>query len=238
MTEKNIAVVLAAGQGRRMQSAVQKQYLLLSVKPVLYYSLAAFETCSFMDEIILVTQKDEIEYCRREIIRKYGFRKVTKIVAGGAERYLSVYEGLKNVDGSGYVYIHDGARPFVNEEILQRVQAGVEKYQACVAAMPVKDTIKIAGEDGFAKDTPDRKHVWMIQTPQAFEISLIKDAYQKLMEQSIDSVTDDAMVLEKTEGKKVKLIEGSYRNIKITTPEDLDIAEIFMKKIKKPIDKF
>ena len=114
----------------------------------------------------------------------------------------------------------------------------MEKYQACVAAMPVKDTIKIAGEDGFAKDTPDRKHVWMIQTPQAFEISLIKDAYQKLMEQSIDSVTDDAMVLEKTEGKKVKLIEGSYRNIKITTPEDLDIAEIFMKKIKKPIDKF
>lgn len=212
-----------------MQSAVQKQYLLLQGKPVLYYSLKTFETCSFIDEIVLVTQKEEIDYCQKEIVEKYGFRKVTKIVAGGAERYLSVYEGLKQVGDNGCVYIHDGARPFVNEEILERIRDGVVKYQACVAAMPVKDTIKIAGEDAFAKETPNRKYVWMVQTPQAFSSSLIKNAYQKLMDQKIDAVTDDAMVLETVEGKKVKLVEGSYRNIKITTPEDLDIAELFLK---------
>lgn len=229
MREKNTAIILAAGRGRRMQSAVQKQYLLLQGKPVLYYSLKTFETCSFIDEIVLVTQKEEIDYCQKEIVEKYGFRKVTKIVAGGAERYLSVYEGLKQVGDNGCVYIHDGARPFVNEEILERIRDGVVKYQACVAAMPVKDTIKIAGEDAFAKETPNRKYVWMVQTPQAFSSSLIKNAYQKLMDQKIDAVTDDAMVLETVEGKKVKLVEGSYRNIKITTPEDLDIAELFLK---------
>lgn len=229
MREKNTAIILAAGRGRRMQSAVQKQYLLLQGKPVLYYSLKTFETCSFIDEIVLVTQKEEIDYCQKEIVEKYGFRKVTKIVTGGAERYLSVYEGLKQVGDNGCVYIHDGARPFVNEEILERIRDGVVKYQACVAAMPVKDTIKIAGEDAFAKETPNRKYVWMVQTPQAFSSSLIKNAYQKLMDQKIDAVTDDAMVLETVEGKKVKLVEGSYRNIKITTPEDLDIAELFLK---------
>ena len=229
MREKNTAIILAAGRGRRMQSAVQKQYLLLQGKPVLYYSLKTFETCSFIDEIVLVTQKEEIDYCQKEIVEKYGFRKVTKIVAGGAERYLSVYEGLKQVGDNGCVYIHDGACPFVNEEILERIRDGVVKYQACVAAMPVKDTIKIAGEDAFAKETPNRKYVWMVQTPQAFSSSLIKNAYQKLMDQKIDAVTDDAMVLETVEGKKVKLVEGSYRNIKITTPEDLDIAELFLK---------
>ena len=229
MREKNTAIILAAGRGRRMQSAVQKQYLLLQGKPVLYYSLKTIETCSFIDEIVLVTQKEEIDYCQKEIVEKYGFRKVTKIVTGGAERYLSVYEGLKQVGDNGCVYIHDGARPFVNEEILERIRDGVVKYQACVAAMPVKDTIKIAGEDAFAKETPNRKYVWMVQTPQAFSSSLIKNAYQKLMDQKIDAVTDDAMVLETVEGKKVKLVEGSYRNIKITTPEDLDIAELFLK---------
>lgn len=233
MKEKNVAVVLAAGQGKRMQNSVQKQYLLLEGKPVLYYSLKAFQECSFIDEIILVTQKEEIVFCQEEIIKKYNLTKVKKTVPGGAERYLSVYEGLKYIEECSYVYIHDGARPFVDEGILCRAHEGVAKYHACVAAMPVKDTIKIAGEEPFAEHTPDRNRVWMVQTPQAFDYALIKGAYEKLIEQGISSVTDDAMVLEKTEHQKVRLIEGSYQNIKITTPEDMEIAKVFCKKMVK-----
>lgn len=233
MREKNIAIVLAAGRGKRMQSAVPKQYLLLQNKPVLYYSLKAFEECTFIDEIILVTQPEEIAYCREEIIKNYAFSKVTQILGGGTERYLSVYEGLKSIEDCTYVYIHDGARPFLDQGILDRVHRAVKEYHACVAAMPAKDTIKIAGRDLFAQETPERSRVWMVQTPQVFEYSLIKNAYQKLIERKISSVTDDAMVLEMMEDKNVKLVEGSYRNIKITTPEDIDIAEVYVKKIEK-----
>lgn len=225
--KKNVAIVLAAGQGKRMKSNVQKQYLLIKDKPVLYYTLNAFETSPLISEIILVTGKDEIEYCRKEIVEKYGFRKVHKITAGGKERYHSVYEGLQAVSEADYVFIHDGARPFVDEEILKRVCAAVKEYEACVVGMPVKDTIKIADEACFAAWTPDRRKIWQIQTPQAFEYHLIKNAYEKLMEEEPQGITDDAMVLETMTEHKVKLVEGSYRNIKITTPEDLDIAALF-----------
>lgn len=230
MKEKHVAIVLAAGRGKRMQSAVQKQYLLLGGKPVLYYSLKTFQECGFIDEIVLVTQREEIGYCQKEIVEKYKLDKVKKVVSGGAERYLSVYEGLKSIDTCDYVYIHDGARPFINEELLLRVCEGVQRYRACVAAMPVKDTIKISGEEPFAKETPDRSRVWMVQTPQVFEFALIKDAYQRLIAQGNTAVTDDAMVLETMSDEKIRLIEGSYRNIKITTPEDLEIAEVFLEK--------
>lgn len=232
MREKQTAIVLAAGQGKRMQSKVQKQYLLLAGKPVLYYSLKTFQECGFIDEVVLVTQKNEISYCQEEIVKKYGLDKVKKIVAGGAERYLSVYEGLKSLENCSYVYIHDGARPFVNEEMLERLWAAVQKYRACVAAMPSKDTVKISGEDGCAKETPDRSKVWIIQTPQVFSYPLILKAYQKLMENGSLAVTDDAMVLEKMEQAKIRLVEGTYQNIKITTPEDLVIAEAFLQKEK------
>lgn len=225
--KKNVAIVLAAGQGKRMKSNIQKQYLLIKNKPVLYYTLSAFETSPLISEIILVTGKDEIEYCREEIVKKYGFQKVHKIIAGGKERYHSVYEGIQAIDEADYVYIHDGARPFVDEEIIERACEAVEKYQACVAGMPVKDTIKIADEAGYASETPDRRRVWQVQTPQVFEYKLIKNAYDRLMETEPEGITDDAMVVEIMTRHKVKLVEGSYRNIKITTPEDLDIAELF-----------
>jgi len=225
--KKNVAIVLAAGQGKRMKSNIQKQYLLIKNKPVLYYTLSAFETSPLISEIILVTGKDEIEYCREEIVKKYGFQKVHKIIAGGKERYHSVYEGLQAIDEADYVYIHDGARPFVDEEIIERACEAVEKYQACVAGMPVKDTIKIADEAGYASETPDRRRVWQVQTPQVFEYKLIKNAYDRLMETEPEGITDDAMVVEIMTRHKVKMVEGSYRNIKITTPEDLDIAELF-----------
>ena len=224
---KNVAIVLAAGQGKRMKSKVQKQYLLIKEKPVLYYTLSAFEKSPLISEIILVTGKEEIEYCRQEIVEKYGFTKVCKIVPGGKERYHSVYEGIKAIEVADYVFIHDGARPFVDGDMIARVCAAVEEHKACVVGMPVKDTIKISDDAGFAAQTPDRRKVWQVQTPQTFEYQLIKNAYEKLMEEEPEGITDDAMVVETMTEYKVKLVEGSYRNIKITTPEDLDIATIF-----------
>ena len=227
MKEKTLAVVLAAGAGRRMHSDVQKQYLLLKDKPVIYYALKTFQD-SFIDEIVLVVGQGETAYCRREIVEKFHFSKVRHIVEGGKERYHSVGNGLKAITDEGYVFIHDGARPFLSEEILRRAYEAVREYQACVVGMPVKDTIKIADDEKFAVQTPPRETLWQIQTPQTFSYPLIVQAYQKILEQHPRGITDDAMVLEYAMHTKVKLIQGSYRNIKITTPEDIVIAEAMM----------
>ena len=225
--QKYAAIVLAAGSGKRMNSQVHKQYLIIQDRPVLYYSLKEFED-SAVDEIVLVVGKGEEEFCRREIVDKYGISKVKAIVEGGKERYHSVFEGLKQTSDADYVLIHDGARPFVNQDIIRRCMQEVQKYQACVVGMPVKDTIKIADEEGYAKQTPDRKNVWMIQTPQTFSYALIYEAYEEMLKTEDTAITDNAMVLERIKGKKSKLIEGSYRNIKITTPEDLLIANVYL----------
>ena len=225
--QKYAAIVLAAGSGKRMNSKVHKQYLIIQDRPVLYYSLKAFED-SAVDEIVLVVGKGEEKFCRKEIVDKYGISKVKAIVEGGKERYHSVFEGLKQTSDADYVLIHDGARPFVNQDIIRRCMQEVQKYQACVVGMPVKDTIKIADEGGYAKQTPDRKNVWMIQTPRTFSYALIYEAYEEMLKTEDTAITDDAMVLERIKGKKSKLIEGSYRNIKITTPEDLLIANVYL----------
>ena len=230
---KTTAIVLAGGRGKRMNSSVPKQFLIIKDKPVLYYSLKAFED-SFIDSVILVAAEDDMEYCRQEIVDKYGLKKVVKIVAGGKERYHSVLNGIKEADECDFIFIHDGARPFVTQDMLTRLLESVEKNKACVAGMPVKDTIKIADEEGYIDTTPKRELVWMIQTPQVFDYALIKKAYlilerdeYSLLQKGI-SITDDAMVVEMLLGEKVKLVEGSYQNIKITTPEDLTIAEGFL----------
>lgn len=230
---KTTAIVLAGGRGKRMNSSVPKQFLMIKDKPVLYYSLKAFED-SFIDSVILVASEDDMEYCQKEIIDKFGFNKVVKIVPGGRERYHSVLNGIKAASECDYIFIHDGARPFVTQDMLARLLECVKESKACVAGMPVKDTIKIANEDGYIDTTPKRELVWMIQTPQVFDFALIKKAYlnlekdeYSLLEKGI-SITDDAMVVEMLLGKKVKLVEGSYQNIKITTPEDLAIAEGFL----------
>ena len=232
---KIAAVCLAAGQGKRMESKVQKQYLLLRDKPVLYYALKAFQD-SPVGEVVLVVGAGEEEYCKKEIVDAYGFTKVKAIVAGGKERYHSVFQGLQAVTEADYVLIHDGARPFLTQEIISRCVDGTREYKACVAGMPVKDTIKLADEEQNIESTPERSKVWMIQTPQAFEYSLIKEAYTILIEQENKGiktsipVTDDAMVVEYFMNQKVHLVYGSYENIKITTPEDMRIAEAFLKK--------
>lgn len=233
-----IAIVLSAGQGKRMHSSTAKQYLMLQGKPVLYYSLKAFQE-SRIDHIVLVTGAGDQEYVRREIVDKYGFTKVCAIVEGGRERYHSVHKGIQAAASfageKSYVFIHDGARPFVTEDIIENAYEWVQKEQACVVGMPVKDTIKIADEQGYAAETPKRSLVWMIQTPQVFELSLIAGAYRELINREEEllrkgvQITDDACVVELLTDRRVKLIEGSYENIKITTPEDLEIAKCYLR---------
>ena len=230
--ERSAAIVLAAGSGSRMGSETKKQYMQIGGKPVIYYSLRAFEE-SQVQEIFLVVSPGDTAYCQKEIVEKYGFKKVRRIVEGGKERYHSVAIGLKQTSDCDYVFIHDGARPLVTEEIIERALCGVRKHKACVVGMPVKDTIKIANRDQFAVETPERSFVWQVQTPQVFSYDLINRAYKRLIEREEQgeriSVTDDAMVLETILNKQVYLVEGAYKNIKITTPEDLEMAEIFLK---------
>ncbi|MCD8336533.1 MAG: 2-C-methyl-D-erythritol 4-phosphate cytidylyltransferase [Lachnospiraceae bacterium] len=230
---KNVAIVLAGGSGSRMKSKKKKQYLLLSDRPVLWYSLCAFQNCPNIDEIILVCGEGEEEYCRREFAENYGFAKIKKIVHGGKERYHSVYEGMKAAGSCDYILIHDGARPFIDERMLERIFAGLSDCPACAVGMPVKDTIKMRNMEGYVEQTLPREKLWMIQTPQAFSYPLLLQAYEEMMrreqtaaeqEGSTVKITDDAMVVETVLHIPVKLIEGSYDNIKITTPEDLALA--------------
>lgn len=229
---KHIGIVLSAGSGRRIGGQIPKQYMELCGQPVLYYSLKAMQE-SFMDEVILVTGASDVDYCRTEFVEKYGFTKVKKIIPGGAERYNSVYEGLKQLDAPGdcYVYIHDGARPMLTTEILDNNRAAVSLYNAVVTAVPSKDTVKLVAEDGTVETTPDRKNVWNVQTPQTFKADLLMEAYEKMLEDRSDFVTDDAMVMELFGAAKVHVCKGDYSNIKITTPEDFSVAENFIKKV-------
>ena len=215
------AIVLAAGQGKRMHSKIQKQFL--------DYSLHCFQESPLIQDIILVTGEEMISYCEQEIVKKYGFSKVRKVTAGGKERYDSVYAGLLCCQDTDYVYIHDGARPFITEEMVQRGYEAVKRTNACVMGMPSKDTVKLADSSGYIKETPDRKIVWNIQTPQIFSYDLIRGAYESIRKKDMTGVTDDAMVVEQETGTKILLVEGSYQNIKITTPEDLAIAEAFLR---------
>ena len=233
---KTTAIVLAAGKGSRMHADIPKQYMEVSGKPLIFYALRAFEE-SFIDEIILVVSPGDTEYCRREIVEKYGFRKVTHIAEGGKERYHSVCRGLHAADPeTDYVFIHDGARPCISEEILERVYEQVQEYQACVVGMPVMDTIKLADGDGFAAQTPDRNLVWTVQTPQVFSYPMILKLYDRLIAEEVQlqqkgiRVTDDAMVVETFSDIRIRLVEGSYSNIKVTTPEDVPVAELLLRR--------
>ena len=239
---KRTAIVLSAGSGKRMNTETKKQYLLINDKPIIYYSLDTFQQSSIIDEIVLVASADDMSFVKEEIVDKYGFTKVSHIVSGGKERYNSVYNGLMCCNDSEYVFIHDGARPFITEEILKRTMGVLEEYDSAVVGMPVKDTIKIVDEDNVVLDTPNRKTVWQVQTPQCFKADIVIPAYQKLIDEENSGellkrgiqVTDDAMVVETfyseemSDNFSVRLVEGSYENIKITTPDDLKVAEVFL----------
>ena len=231
---KFAAIVLSAGVGSRMKSDIPKQYMDLLGKPVIYYSLKAFEDAGF-SSIVLVCGKDDVEYCQNEIITKHELKNVTAVVPGGKERYHSVFEGLKAVGEADYVFIHDGARPMISQTVIERLKEAVIKEEAAVAGVPAKDTIKIVDDEAYVTDTPERQFVWQVQTPQCFALPLIYDAYKSVIQDeeegwTVPKITDDAMVLEYATDHEVKMVEADYRNIKITTPEDLLIAEVFLAK--------
>lgn len=234
--DKCIAIILAGGKGKRMESNVPKQYIEIHNKPILYYSLNQFQNCNIIDKIILVTGRDELTYCKENIVDKYCFNKVTDIIEGGKERYNSVYNGLQAINECDYVFIHDGARPLIENSVISAAYECVKEYKACVVGVQSKDTVKISDEKGFIANTPTRENVWNIQTPQVFEWNIIKQAYDMLMKSNSDDITDDAMVVENMLNYKVKLVQGSYENIKVTTPSDLVIASTFLgakNKLKK-----
>ena len=211
-----------------MNTNTPKQYLTLLGKPVLFYSLQAFEE-SDVDNIILVTGSGEREYCKKEIVEKYQIKKVTCIVEGGAERYHSVWHGLMAAEDTGYVLIHDGARPLITSSIINKAITTVKETGACVVGMPVKDTIQIVDEDNLIVSTPDRSLTWIAQTPQCFSYELAFSSYNIAIENNDTAITDDAMVVRKYGKVCVTMLKGGYENIKVTTPEDIAVAECFLK---------
>ncbi|MEY8001898.1 2-C-methyl-D-erythritol 4-phosphate cytidylyltransferase [Clostridium sp. Mt-5] len=223
----NCAIIVAAGKGKRMKSNINKQFINIEGKPVLYYSIDAFNRNPLIDSIVVVCGRDEIEYCRENVVKKYSLDKVVKIIEGGRERQNSVFNGLKVLKNCGIVLIHDGARPLVTSKIIEDGIRYSNMYGACACGMKPKDTIKIKSENGFSRTTLNREELFLVQTPQCFKYDLIYGCHKKVIEEKIQ-VTDDTMVVEHY-GNKVYLYEGSYDNIKITTPEDLNIAETILK---------
>lgn len=225
-----IAVVLAAGSGKRMNSEVKKQYIQLKGKPLMYYALMAFEK-SVVDEIVCVVSPGDEAYVRREVIERFSLKKVHYVIAGGKERYDSVYRALSVIKEDSIVLIHDGARPFLTPQIINDNIECVNKYGACITAVPCKDTIKVIGGTGIVMETPDRRTLWQVQTPQSFLCHELKQAYERVLSESSEGITDDAMIMERA-GKEVHVVMGDYNNMKVTTPEDLPIAECILQQQK------
>jgi len=232
MTMKTVAIIPAGGSGKRMQGTLSKQYLLLNGIPVLVHTLRIFQKSPKIDEIFLIVPENDIEYARQHIVEKYGITKVSRILEGGRERQDSVRNGINALGrDDDIVVIHDGVRPFVTEEIVQAAFLEASRGKAVTVGVPVKDTVKSVDGQGWVTETPDRKSLWLIQTPQAFTRDVIKKAYEDAYRENYYG-TDDASLVERT-GVNVKVIHGSYDNIKITTKDDIVLAEILMKRLKK-----
>ncbi|HZV81097.1 MAG TPA: 2-C-methyl-D-erythritol 4-phosphate cytidylyltransferase [Geobacteraceae bacterium] len=231
---KTVALIPAAGMGKRMGAAINKQYLLLDDRPILAKTLQLFQDAEFIDEIYPIIPAEEIDFCQREVVERYGLDKVKRIITGGAERQNSVLNGLRALDGcdvDDIVVIHDGVRPFVPPAVIRRSVEMAMEHDSVVVAVPVKDTVKIIS-NGFAVETPPRETLWLAQTPQTFRYGVIRSAHE-LAEAEGFLGTDDASLLERL-GDKVHVVIGDYRNIKITTPEDMLLAEAFLHSASSP----
>ena len=227
-------IKVSAGRGSRMKADINKQFLKLKGKEVIAHTIDKFYNNKNIDEIVVVVKEDEADFFRRNIIDKYGYKNI-KIAFGGKERQDSVFNGLKAVnERCDIVLIHDGARPFVTDEIIKNSIECAKKNKCVIVGVPVKDTIKIINKDNEVCDTPNRSTLWSIQTPQVFEYLSIIKAHKIAKEKSYYG-TDDSMLMEYL-GYNVKVIEGSYNNIKITTPEDLKIGEEILNENKKEIN--
>lgn len=220
-------VIPAAGQGKRMNSKENKQYMDLLGRPVLAHTLSIFLKNNYIDQVIVVVSSDELDYCRENIIKKYFNEEDVGVVAGGKTRRESVFAGLQAFSPAiDYVIIHDGARPLITQCLLERVIESLNSYDALVVGIRLKDTVKVVDSHDFVLETPQRSSLIIVQTPQAFLYKDILEAYKKVPEDY--PATDDASLLEFM-GKPVKMIEGSYENIKITVPLDIITAENILK---------
>ena len=224
MSKMVSAIIVAAGKGTRMGDTVRKQYLSLSGRPILAHTLLAFDGCNEIESIFLVVSEEDIDFCQKTILLPLQLEKKIEIVPGGAERQDSVYNGLMAIDRSIFdtVVIHDGVRPFIRPEHLTTCIKCAEESGACVFGTPVSDTLKHVDGSGYIDKTLDRETVWQAQTPQAFRLELIVKSHEYARQDGFRG-TDDALLVERM-GKRVKMIDGSRRNIKITTREDLILA--------------
>ena len=226
---KSIALIPAAGMGKRMGFSINKQYLQLDGMPIVARTVSIFEQSPLIDAIYLVIPADEIPYCREHVVEAYRFCKVAAIIPGGKERQHSVMNGLRamgeHVSGDDVILIHDGVRPLITEEALRESIAVASSFDGAVMAVRVKDTIKSA-ENGIVSGTPDRNSLWQAQTPQSFRYSVIYSAHLAAETEHYLG-TDDSSLVERR-GGHIKVVQGDYHNIKITTPEDLILAEAFL----------
>ncbi len=228
---RTLAIVLAGGAGKRMGASTNKQFLLLDNKPIIVHTLQIFEECRPVDGVYLVVNQKDLPVIQEEILETYRFNKVMKLVIGGRLRQDSVRNGLEAIESPcDIVIIHDGARPFVSPAFIEKGIFLMEMFDAIIPALPVKDTIKVISKEGFVQKTLERDSLWHVQTPQTFKHDLIVRAYREGMAKKLCGY-DDATFLEFI-GKKVKVIEGSPYNIKITTPEDLIIAKGILSQLK------
>ncbi len=228
--ERVVALIPAAGMGRRMVKDKKKQYLILGNRPVLVHTLQVFEGIDEVNEIIVIAPSGEEEYCLDEIVEKYRIHKVTKVVPGGKERQDSVYNGLKFVsDNTTFVIVHDGVRPFVSRDIIKQSIDLCREADGVVAGVPARDTIKRVAKDMFVEATMNRAHLWLIQTPQTFRYKIISEAYNKAYVDDFRGTDDASLVEHLGYNYKIKVIMDSYDNIKITTPFDMIFAEMIYK---------
>jgi 2-C-methyl-D-erythritol 4-phosphate cytidylyltransferase len=224
---KTEAVIVSAGKGLRFMVGKKKQFLLLADKPVLAHTLNKFEACPLVHAIHLVVSEEDMDYCLKEIVEKYRYRKILQVVPGGERRQESVKNGIDALSkDADIVVIHDGVRPLVTKEMIEESVRSAIEYQAVVVAMPVKDTIKMVSPDKKVLKTLDRESLWQVQTPQTFRAGLIREAFYRATEDGFVG-TDDASLVERL-GVKVHVLPGSYTNIKITTPDDLILAKLFL----------
>ncbi|MCG1023912.1 2-C-methyl-D-erythritol 4-phosphate cytidylyltransferase [Sutcliffiella horikoshii] len=220
-------IVLAAGQGKRMKAGKNKQFIELEGKPVINHTLSVFEADPWCSEIKLVINEREKDIFK-ELLTQYPMLKVKEMIIGGEERQDSVYNGLHSIQSAEIVLVHDGARPFISQEVIHSLVEKASKEGAAIVGVPVKDTIKRVSKAGVVEQTVERSSLWSIQTPQAFRYGILKEAHDKAKTENYLG-TDEASLVERI-NVPVHIVQGEYENFKLTTPEDLILAKAFLQK--------
>jgi 2-C-methyl-D-erythritol 4-phosphate cytidylyltransferase len=229
--QKTWAIIVAAGQGRRMKDPVRKQYRKVAGLPVISHTLRVFDTCAIVDEMVLCVPRQDIDFCREELIKPANPTKNIILVAGGDTRQESVFNGLQAIESNdGFIVIHDGVRPFITSEQITACVEGAANHGACILGIPAFDTLKRVNENDSIIETVDREGIWMAQTPQAFRYDLINRAHRHARQKG-HRATDDASLLERI-GIEVKIILGSRNNLKITDQDDLQLARILLNRLQ------